>query len=89
MNRVLCDAIEQRRILRFGYDGVIRLVEPHAYGVSSKGTEVLRAWQRDAGWRLFSLAKMGGLEVLEENFEGPRPGYRARDSHMDRIFCAL
>ncbi len=89
MSETICDAIAQLQLLRFVYDGETRIVEPHACGVSRKGKEVLRAWQRGDGWRLYSLAKMDRLEVLAEVFDGPRPGYSAQDSHMERVFCAL
>lgn len=45
MNPTICDAIRNRRILRFSYDGHPRIVEPHAYGLSRERAEVIRCYQ--------------------------------------------
>ena len=42
MNQVICDAIRNRCVLKFTYDGHPRIVEPHAYGLSRARNEVMR-----------------------------------------------
>jgi hypothetical protein len=36
-----------RNLLEFNYEGGIRLVEPHCYGITTAGSEGLRACQID------------------------------------------
>ena len=76
-------AIRHRQLLMFGYGEVVRVVEPHAYGLTAAGHEVLSAWMREGnsrldpegGWRLYRLEGMRGVQALPAAFAGPRPGY--------------
>ena len=45
MNVLLCQAIDARKVVHFFYDGEYRFAEPHCYGVSKHGHEMLRAYQ--------------------------------------------
>lgn len=97
MNNSIVEAIENKNLLRFYYKSHLRIVEPHTYGKTNKGNELLRAFQTggtsDSGdvpdWRLFSINKIERLEVLEESFERPRFGYKTGDSAMDLIYVEL
>jgi hypothetical protein len=92
MNQMLVRAIEQKRRLRFLYNGKIRLVEPQCYGMGTKGSELLRAHQLQGGKErepLFSIAKIVHLEMLDEVFVRPGPNYKKNDSAMRRIFSQL
>jgi predicted DNA-binding transcriptional regulator YafY len=86
-------AIDERRLLTFAYKGSLRVVEPHTYGISGKGVETMCAWQVDGGsgqgFRDFHLELMTGVQVLQPNFPGPRPGYRRGDSTMGNVFSQL
>ena len=44
MNSNICDAIENQFVIEFYYEREIRIVEPHCYGVSSKGNEIIRGY---------------------------------------------
>ena len=65
MDLRICTAIAERRLLMFGYGGMVRVVEPHAYGRSAEGNEILSAWMRpgwsrtnpEGGWRIVSWEK--------------------------------
>ena len=81
LDRVVRSAIERKRLLRARYDGRIREVEPHDYGVQSGVERVLvyqlratppKPGQRATGWRLLDLAKLEAWEVLDEPFAGSR-----------------
>ena len=50
MNATLCDAIRDRKIVKFhyDYDRGMRTVEPFCYGVSTSGNDVLRGYQTGA-----------------------------------------
>ena len=91
-NQVLVTAIEQKRRLRFQYNGRTRLVEPQCYGIGTRGTELLRAHQLQGGQErepLFDVSKIAGLEMLAEMFDRPGPNYKRGDSAMTTIFAQL
>jgi len=67
----LIEAIHQKKIVEFRYEGRTRVVEPHTVGVLTTGRPGLRAYQvggySESGtqppWRLYQVDKMGGLVV--------------------------
>lgn len=93
----IIEAIENRNMLEFDYDGHFRVVEPHTVGISKTGKEMLAAYQVDGesnrvkvpDWGQFSVSKIENLEVLNDVFDGTRPGYTRGDSRMDEIFAEL
>jgi hypothetical protein len=97
MDARLCEAIRAKRLLMFGYGGLVRVVEPHLYGVNTAGHEALSAWLRaghsrsdpEGGWRTYLVGEMHRVQVLAETFPGPRPGFNPGDERMARVFCAL
>ena len=95
MNSNICDAIENQFVIEFYYDGEIRVVEPHCYGVSSKGNEIVRGYQVGGysssgkmGWKLYDLSKISDLVITSDTFD-PENGYKRGDSAMSSIFCEL
>jgi hypothetical protein len=97
MNQQICNAIHNRCILTFTYDGHYRVVEPYAYGLSQTRSEVIRCYQMGGtsrsgklpDWRLMEVAQIKFLTVTEEHFVGKRPGYKRGDKDMSTIFCEL
>ena len=92
MNQLLVRAIEQKRRLRFLYNGRTRLVEPQCYGIGTRDSELLRAHQLQGGQErepLFDVSKMADLEMLDETFVRPGPNYKRGDSAMRVIFSQL
>ena len=96
MDRRICAAIEFKQLLVFSYDGLPRVIEPHAHGVSSTGKEVVRGFQTDGqssrgalGWQLWNVAKMDSLQVSESIFAKTRPGYTRGDSQMHPVHCEI
>jgi hypothetical protein len=92
INPMLVRAIEQKRRLRFVYNGRARRAEPQCYGIGTQGTELLRVHQLQGGQQpepLFDVAKIAGLEMLDEKFDRPGPNYRKNDSAMKTIFAQL
>jgi hypothetical protein len=97
MNQTIRNAIHDRCVLSFTYDGCFRTVEPHAYGVTPAGHEVIRCYQTGGtshsgklpAWRLMKVAQMTFLVVTEQHFVGERPGYKRGDKHMSTIYCEL
>ena len=92
MLQALIDAIQERRRLRFVYNGKPRLAEPQCYGIGARGTELLRVHQLAGGTQrepLFDVAKIESLTLLDERFSEPGPNYTRDDSAMTRIYCQL
>jgi hypothetical protein len=93
----LCSAITKRSLVMFEYGDLIRVVEPHRYGVNSAGHEMLSGWLRAGysrsdpagGWRNYLLRDIHALQVLDAPFAGTRPGYAAHDQRMPRVYAEL
>jgi predicted DNA-binding transcriptional regulator YafY len=94
---VICDAIRARQLLIFGYRDAVRIVEPHLYGESAAGHEILSAWMRagqsrsdpEGGWRTFRVDEIRELQILPEQFEAARPDFNPHEERMGSVFCAL
>lgn len=85
-------AIRDKRPLCFVYHGSLRVVEPQCHGRGHRGTELLRGRQLNGGEpteRLFDVAQIADLTMLEGRFDGPGEHYRRHDSAMAEIFCQL
>lgn len=92
MNPVICQAIQEMKLLAFTYHGENRVVEPHTHGIDNNAHEVLSAWQisgSDPGWRLFHIIDISFLALSQNRFSNARNGYKQDDSRMSQIFCAL
>ena len=97
LDRQLCDAITQRMLVMFEYGDLIRVVEPHRFGVNSAGHAMLSGWLRagysrsDAagGWRSYLVRDIRSLQVLTAPFAAPRPGYAPHDPRMREVYCQL
>lgn len=95
--RKLREAIERRMLVMFEYADLIRVVEPHRYGINSAGHPMLSGWLRagysrsdpDGGWRNYLLSDIHALQSLDAPFAGPRPGYAAHDARMREVFAEL
>jgi hypothetical protein len=93
----LCGAIRRRSLVMFEYGDLIRVVEPHRFGVNSAGHEMLSGWLRAGysrsdpagGWRNYLLHEVSALQVLDAPFAGARPGYAVHDARMREVYCEL
>lgn len=95
---IFCQAINEKKLLKFYYDGYIKIVEPFAYGYGTDGNLLLRAFQIDGfsrsgnpmGWKLFKVDKMLNVEILREHFSGYREGYNPYgDKQIPNIICKV
>jgi len=96
MNTIILDAIKNQHVLSVTYKGIPRKVEPHAYGNSSAGNDLLRCFQTHGqhttpghDWELLTVSKMVALSDTEETFAGPRSGYRRGDKATRTIYAEL
>jgi len=94
---IYCEAIRRRALLAFQYDGKQRVVAPYCYGVSTRGTESLRAIQVRGGsasgglgfGKLWSVDKIVSPVILDETFTPDDPNYNPNDSGMQEIYCRI
>ncbi|GLQ24492.1 hypothetical protein GCM10007853_23660 [Algimonas ampicilliniresistens] len=93
MNQTIISAIQNREILEFHYKGRMRRVEPHMYGIDTKGHPSLNAWQLSGGsgqdFRNFHLDILSMLCKSGQTFSGPRPGYNPNDPAVPQVFARL
>lgn len=97
MNEIICEAIENRKLIQFSYDDLTRIVEPHLLGRKTSGKDALVAYMVDGYsesdsepyWRNYSVEKMEFLIVLEETFPAARDGYNPNDKTMEEIYCRI
>ena len=83
--------------MQFNYNGKLRLVEPQTYGLSTTGTEVLRAYERPATQgsnrpgmaKLFDLKKISGLRESGLSFDQALPAHNPQDSAIIEVFATL
>lgn len=95
VNSIICDAINQRRILRFFYGGGSRLVEPFCYGLGTSGNDLLRGYQVGGYsqsqsvpfWRLFKVEEITSLSITDDKFSVARPDYNPNDEAMQQVYC--
>ncbi|WP_415909311.1 WYL domain-containing protein [Oleiharenicola sp. Vm1] len=89
---VVREAIRRQRVLRLRYGGHVRLVEPHALGVTASGHRAVLAWQVEggsrseppSGWRTFLLGEITDVALTERGFS-PRPNYRPERANLRAI----
>ena len=92
----ICQAIADRIVLQFTYDGHIRIVEPFTLGYhKDTGNLVLSAYRvggyskshNEPPWRLYIVADIRDLLLTDREALSYRNGYNSRDSRMSRIIC--
>jgi predicted DNA-binding transcriptional regulator YafY len=94
----ICEAISKKRVIKFYYEGLERIVQPHVYGKNkTTGKEFLRGYQvggysssgKIPGWRLFDVSKISEIELTDETFDNPAPGYNRNDPQISHIYCRI
>jgi hypothetical protein len=94
---LVCQAIRERRLLQFQYHGKLRIVAPYCHGLSTRGTEVLRGTQVGGSsgatgpgiGKLWAVADMVDLRILDVPFLPTDPNYNPDDSAMREIHCRV
>jgi hypothetical protein len=95
--KTIIDAIKKQQVVEFSYNGQLRVVEPHTYGISTAGRPILRGYQRSGGsapgytkgLRLFELAKISHLRENDDRFIKARPEHNPSDSAMSEVIISL
>jgi hypothetical protein len=94
---LICEAIRKRALLEFFYHGRRRVVAPYCCGISRRGVDVLRAVQvrgesasGGLGFgKLWTVADITDLRMLDVVFTPNDPDYNPHDSAMTRIYCGI
>lgn len=96
--QALVQAVKERRVVTFVYQGQPRTVEPHACGVATRsGEAVLHGYQTDGGsasgtppgWRTFSLSKIEALAVSATTFAAPRADYSSGRPQLEPLWAEV
>lgn len=93
----IVDAIRKRVLLEFSYNGHPRIVAPYCFGVSTRGSDVLRAVQIGGSspsggmgfGKLWLLSQMRNLRMLDQTFVPDDPNYNPNDSAMKTIYSRI
>jgi hypothetical protein len=97
---IICKAIERRSLLEFDYNGLHRVVEPYLLGETTANNAALRAVQvrgessnprgsEEKFGKLWTLASMSNVRMLNETFEPDDPDYNPDDKGMKSIRCRV
>lgn len=90
---IICQAIDERRVLSFIYKASVRTAEPYILGYEQHGHLTLSAVQRTGGsgigFRTFPIDGISALKVTEKKFSGTHPEYNPRDRFFARIICKV
>ena len=96
--RVLEEAIRDRKHITFHYSDGAREVEPFLVGrLKTTRNLVLSAWHISGfteshskpEWRVYAVAKIRHLSILNREFDGLRPKFNPKDSRMREILFAV
>ncbi len=89
---IVREGIRRQRSIRLRYAGHMRLVEPHAIGVSAGGHRALLAWQVEGGsrsdpptgWRMFLLSEISDVALTVRGFTA-QPTYHPEKANLREI----
>ena len=83
------EAIGDRRVLSFIYNGKERTAEPYIVGYDAHGKLVLSAVQRSGGsgkgFRSFDVDGLSSVARTDRKFFGSHPDYNPHDPHFAHI----
>lgn len=96
LDRLLRQAITEKRLVAFSLGGCDRVAEPHDYGVLG-GVAKLFLYQvggasrsgQPLGWRWAELPKMSGLRLLDDHFPGSRAIPTGRHHQWDVLYASV
>jgi hypothetical protein len=98
ISKIICQAIKERIVIQFSYEGQPRIVEPFTLGYhKDTGNLVLSAYrvggfsksQNDPPWRLYIVDDIRNLSFSNIQAESYRKGYNPNDSRMSSIICSF
>lgn len=83
------EAIGDRRVLAFVYNGTARTAEPYVVGYDGRGCLMLSAVQRSGGsgrgFRTYKVDELSFVALTDLRFSGSHPDYNPRDPYFERV----
>jgi len=95
LDRLLREAIRTKHLLRFGYKGNERIVEPHDYGVHNGIVRLFcyqvagKSGSRLPGWRLVDVSEIRDCEILDRRFPGTRQDASSKHREWSEVFIRV
>ena len=97
MNSIYCDYIKNKNIIKFIYEGHLRIVEIYRHGTTLKDNEVISCYQIRGtsnsgilGWKPFLNERIQGEITIESSYTNIRKGYNKKtDRYMNIIHCDI
>jgi hypothetical protein len=96
-NQLITQAIKERRKLHFTYHGKSRVVDPHVFGISTKGNKVVLCWQTGGfyskndlpNWRMFETHEIQGLRIGNECFTPQLKRHNKYESNIQTVYATI
>jgi predicted DNA-binding transcriptional regulator YafY len=89
----IINAIRNKKLLEFEYDGQAIVVEPHVYGLSSLDSRPLLVGYQvsggNEGWREYDESKISDPKVSDQTFKEVREGYKPNDARFNLKFAKV
>ena len=95
---LICNAITNKKLIRFTYNGIERLVEPYVIGQhTTSHNYLIRGWECTGGEleksaqfrKLFTIDKMSDLQVEDNDFRPRKGQFNTSDKNSKRPNCSL
>ena len=93
---IICNAIKNRTVIQFDYEGHQRIVEPFTLGYhKDTGNLVFSAYRvggytkshSEPPWRLYKVNQMSEIGITNQKAATFRSDYNPNDSRMSQIIC--
>jgi len=96
IDRAIRKAIEEKRLIEFCFHDLIRIGEPHDYGLRN-GTDQLLVYQVGGkshsgglpNWRWVKVAEISELKLLKATFDGNRPPPSGRHIAWNELYLRV
>jgi predicted DNA-binding transcriptional regulator YafY len=96
IDRLIRQAIREKRLLRFLYAGKERIVEPHDYGVQNGKVRLLSyqiGGESNSGtlpaWRWIDVDRLSDIHVEERRFKGSRGPDSTQHHKWDQLYARV
>lgn len=95
-DRAIRKAIREKRLIEFSLHNLVRIAEPHDYGLRN-GSDQLLVYQIGGkshsgglpNWRWVKVAEMFEIKLLKATFEGNREAPSGRHSGWDKLYLRV
>ena len=93
---IIRNAIANKEVIEFTYQGYPRVAEPHVYGIKAGKRKILvyqigglTSSGKIPDWRLVNIDEISGLRVIkDQKFAGPREYHEANYKDWDTVIAS-